>query len=471
MKPPKNIRDLFVKSTVTVSSEFDEKVLHDTLAAYEKIETSTSLQPSRWGIIMKSKITKYTVAAGIMIAVLTGIYQFAGTIDGTGVTWAQVVEQINRHEKYKCHQRVVRSDGTKQSTMNMYHLNLSQRREEIEDGTIRIFDMRGKDAIIVELDPRRKKAAVTKLLGFGPRKDPDIIAMVKGFEQVSIVRLGTKKQNGKVLHGFRHQPNKYNDFTVWVDFETKLPVEIAIKHPEAGQTILMDEFEFDFTVDPSLFDPKVPAGYKVETITDRYRPVGPGKITPQDAQVEQINRYEKYKCRQRVVRSRGSKWPTMKIYHLNPSQRREEIEDGTLRIVDMRGKDVIIVELDPRRKKAVVTKLLGFGPQKDPDLIAVTRQFEQGPVEKIGTKKQNGKILYGFRLPPNKYNEITVWVDMDTKLPVAMETKHPTAGETIFTDEFEFSSTMDPSLFKTDVPAGYKVETIIKDYRPVAPKR
>jgi hypothetical protein len=142
--------------------------------------------------------------------------------------------------------------------------------------------MRGKDPITVELYPDQMKATVTKLIGFGPRKDPHIIEMVKRFEQESTERLGTKKQNGKILHGFRHQPNKHNDFTVWVDPKTKLPVEIELVHTQRGQTIFLDEFEFDFELDPSAFSTDIPDGYEVKTIIQDYRPVESKEISAED---------------------------------------------------------------------------------------------------------------------------------------------------------------------------------------------
>jgi hypothetical protein len=142
--------------------------------------------------------------------------------------------------------------------------------------------MRGKDAITVELKPAQMKAIVTKMIGFGPRSDPHIIAMIKRYERVSTEKLGTKKVNGKTLHGFRHSPNKYNEFTAWVDPKTKLPVEVEIKHLNRGQTIFMDEFEFDFELDESAFSTDVPDGYEVENLTLDYRPTEPKEITAED---------------------------------------------------------------------------------------------------------------------------------------------------------------------------------------------
>jgi hypothetical protein len=140
--------------------------------------------------------------------------------------------------------------------------------------------MRAKDVITVDLYPAKKKAIVTKLIGAGPEKDPDIIEMAKnitemakGFSQESTEKLGTKFLNGKKLCGFSHKLSENNHFTIWVDAQTKLPVEVKIVHFRNGkvfQTLFMDEFEFDFQLDPSAFSTDVPQGYQVENLTHNY---------------------------------------------------------------------------------------------------------------------------------------------------------------------------------------------------------
>ena len=281
MSPTDKIDNLIKQFKITASPELDRRI--DAL-----IEQSAE-QPDRpltiWSKIMKSNITKSAAAAVIVI----GVFIFLTQGNGASVAWAEVVEQLNLHEKYKCRQQVVRSEGVQVPTKNIYHWNLSLRRQEGEDGNIQIIDMRNEDAVTLELYPEQKKAIVTKLLGFGPKKDPDIIDMVKRFEQESTERLGTKKQDGKVLQGFHHQPNEHNDFTVWVDPKTKLPVEIELKHIFDGQvrqTIFMDEFEFDFTLPMSAFSTEAPEGYTVETLINDYRPVEPLGISFKDIQKE-----------------------------------------------------------------------------------------------------------------------------------------------------------------------------------------
>jgi hypothetical protein len=281
MKSPKDIEHQIINTHIKPRSEMRSRVLEEAFKAQAELQGHTvSRSDSKWRLVMNNRITRYVAAAIILIVTLVAINQLGGTVDGTSVVWAQVVKQMHTHTRYKCRQRVIREEGPAVPTMIVYHLNLSLRRQEVEDGSIHVIDMRGKDATILELSPKEKKAVVTVMKGFGPKKDPDIVDMVKRFEQASTERLGTKKKDGQTLQGFRHAPNEHNDFTVWVDPETKLPVEIELRHPTAKQTIFMDEFEFDFTLDESAFSTAVPEGYEVETIVSDYSAIQNKVVTP-----------------------------------------------------------------------------------------------------------------------------------------------------------------------------------------------
>lgn len=282
MKQNRKIDNLIKNLKTQTSSELDQRI--DRLL---NTQEETPKQPLKiWSKIMHSKQTK-PMAAAIIIAALAGLYWITGSFDGATIAWAQVVEQLNAHEKYKCRQRVERPDGPPIPTQDIYHMNLSLRRQESEDGTIQIIDMQNEDAVTLELDPGRRTAIVTTLLGFGPRKDPDVIEMVKRFDQESTERLGRKRVHGKRLYGFHHRANEHNDFTVWIDPKTKLPVEIELKHIHDGQvrqTIFMDEFEFDFDLPMSAFSTEVPGGYEVKTMVQDYRPKSPRQVTGEDIQ-------------------------------------------------------------------------------------------------------------------------------------------------------------------------------------------
>jgi hypothetical protein len=252
-----------------------EDLMNQTL---DRLAAAPRPQPSKQGNLFMKTIAKLAVAAVVLFVVFVG-WNLLDKSGSSGVLWAEVVEQISNHTKYKCRQSIVRNQGPQVPVMTVYHLNLSQRRQEVEDGSIHVIDMRGQDAVTLELHPDTRKALVEKMLGFGPTNDPDIIEMVKRFDQQAVERLGTKTENGKTLYGFRHKPDANNDFTVWVDAKTKLPVEVRITHTQVPQTITLDQFEFDFDLDPSVFSTEVPEGYTVETIELDYRTVEPKEIT------------------------------------------------------------------------------------------------------------------------------------------------------------------------------------------------
>jgi len=71
MRSEKNIEKLVGKINVTPDTQMDRKTLNDILMAQEKTKTTSSAnaQPNVWRIIMQSKITKFTAAAVVIIAV------------------------------------------------------------------------------------------------------------------------------------------------------------------------------------------------------------------------------------------------------------------------------------------------------------------------------------------------------------------------------------------------------------------
>jgi len=83
MKSSRDIEKLFKDLHDTTSAEMDQRVLRDVSQTLEKPN-----RPNIWRIIMKTRITKLAAAAVIIIAVLIGINQFGGSIDGAGVAYA-----------------------------------------------------------------------------------------------------------------------------------------------------------------------------------------------------------------------------------------------------------------------------------------------------------------------------------------------------------------------------------------------
>ena len=97
MKPADNIEEVIKKNlNFTAGTELHDRMLDDVLNAQEKSKKTKSalVLPGIRRTIMKSRITKLAAAAVIIIAVLIGINQFGGSIDGASVAWADVAERF-----------------------------------------------------------------------------------------------------------------------------------------------------------------------------------------------------------------------------------------------------------------------------------------------------------------------------------------------------------------------------------------
>ncbi|MHC4130525.1 MAG: hypothetical protein ACYSSP_01065 [Planctomycetota bacterium] len=90
-----NIEKKIERMNFKGSAEMHNRILGDALQAQAGVKSDI------WRMIMKSKITKLAPAAVIIIAVLIGINQFSGSIDGSNVAWAELIERVERsHDEY-----------------------------------------------------------------------------------------------------------------------------------------------------------------------------------------------------------------------------------------------------------------------------------------------------------------------------------------------------------------------------------
>jgi len=222
-------------------------------------------RPTGGSKIMK-QITKIAAAAVIIIAILAGIHHFGGSIDGTSVAWADVIEQISEFRPYVC-KLTFKYDGDRpDDTHTVMYMTLSRRREIRDQGKlIQVFDMSQRPVRILVLYPDRKVSRETLLLDRGPIKDPDMLRIIAGRQNGTEEDLGLDKINGKTVKVF-HSPDKHNEFTVWVDVETSLPERIEIRQPTSKRTVIIEEFDFDVELDESLFDTTAPKDYTVDRV-------------------------------------------------------------------------------------------------------------------------------------------------------------------------------------------------------------
>jgi hypothetical protein len=221
------------------------------------------------GTIMKNRITKLATAAVVIIAVIVSVHWFVGPTGGTSIVFADVLEQIRTFRPY-VYKQTIQYETRPDSIKQVMHFSLSRRREIWGDGSIWVFDMSEKPVRILTLYPNKKQAIEMTLTDMGPAKDPDLLRILVGRQDGTEEDLGISEIDGRNVKIF-HSPDKTNDFTVWADMETGLPVRIELFQEQLKRTIVMEEFEFDRDFDEALFSVTAPKGYAVEKVERKGR--------------------------------------------------------------------------------------------------------------------------------------------------------------------------------------------------------
>ncbi len=165
-----------------------------------------------------------------------------------------------------------------------------------------------------------------------------------------------------------------------------------------------------------------------------------------------------YQCTQTVYYG-NKEHQTIKLYRLNLSQRREERPNNETFIVDMRQTPVCTLYLYNNDKLAQVRKDYGMGQRKDPDWLQMLTNMETSDAEELGVQEINGSRAKGFRTV-SKYNDITIWADIETGLPVQVVIIHLQNDRKIVLEDFQFDINFDPTLFSTEPPTGYQVHEV-----------
>lgn len=207
--------------------ELDEKILDN---CFNELNTQKSLapvtRPNIWRIIMTSKITKPIAAAIIITAVLTGIYQLTGSIDGAGVAWADVLEQIynTRTVMYK------KTFETEKHTFTSNYMLMepSLMRSELPHGDVMIWNF--STGVNLHLMPQLKCALVEQRIG---RKQSTKIhnrfEWLKKLHEQDAEFVGEEEIDGITVNVFVYEI-PFERTTVWVDTKSDLPVKVKMEY-------------------------------------------------------------------------------------------------------------------------------------------------------------------------------------------------------------------------------------------------
>ena len=146
-----------------------------------------------------------------------------------------------------------------------------------------------------------------------------------------------------------------------------------------------------------------------------------------------------------------------RVMVLEPYNMRVESEDGKVWILDHSiGKTLV---LEPSRKLAWVSSTT----KTTLDVYNTFKNFQNMEgflIEECGQKQIDGKSSIGFRLTKeDKSQEIMVWAELETKLPLLIEETRIDAQSHVFqaiTNDIVFDVELDEALFNIEPPEGYK---------------
>lgn len=156
----------------------------------------------------------------------------------------------------------------------------------------------------------------------------------------------------------------------------------------------------------------------------------------------------------------GENLPIARIMSMGTQRVRSEILSADVQVIAIYDYDTSqMLTLNPKQKIAAIIDIKGL-PEKPENFVEIMRnminELQHDPdvsIESLGEKEIDGCMAQGFRAAGPEGNELMIWADSQTSVPIRMELKwRQTHSE--FTG-FEFDEVLDESLFSMDIPEGY----------------
>lgn len=227
------------------------------------VQQSQRVQAAPTGWTRMTRRAGVLLAASVLVAAMAVGWSMLGH---QHVLFADVVQRI-RESKTIFFKSTVETEGMPPvvMTQTLASPGYVRIRGDSDDGPITIFDKQESAGLM--LNPKTKQAIkLTSAQGL-PKEAAslaDFIDWLKTPREHSKQDLGPRKIEGKPTFGFRVRKDN-QDYDVWVDQETGLPLRIESTFEVLGKTVsfVMDEFVFDAKVDPELFSLTPPEGYTV----------------------------------------------------------------------------------------------------------------------------------------------------------------------------------------------------------------
>jgi hypothetical protein len=232
--------------------------------------------------IMKSPIVKFAVAAAIIAVVGLGVFEFIGTGAKSGVVWAEVAKKVEASRGVIYRRMYTMSnkpdgDGYSINYESPPHFRI----DSYKGGKVTRSTYRDSDArTVVYVVHEGKRYIRDKMPEENGQKNQSLAdpkQFVQMFMSCEYKKLGQKTIEGVLCEGLETTDPTFGEASfkvdslvarLWVSVETGYPVllegevvgnngQLQIK----GKGIL-DQFQWDVELDPSIFEPNIPPDYE-----------------------------------------------------------------------------------------------------------------------------------------------------------------------------------------------------------------
>lgn len=226
-----------------------------------------------------NRFTKLAAAAVVIMAVMTGVHYFGGSVQMASVAWGEVLRNVEQAQSFMFQHQWTIKTAEATTELNSVIYNASEygiRRDMYMNEKLQsIAYVPPTGNVITEVLPQMKKYALATLTEQQLREMHEQVnprQMVKEFMSFEHTELGRDTINGIEVEGIEVDDPKFNKGLfersvgrLWVDVRTNLPVRIELEGVAGGGSMEMKivacDFEWDVELGASDFEPNIPADY------------------------------------------------------------------------------------------------------------------------------------------------------------------------------------------------------------------
>jgi len=307
MKSSRQIEKIVVGARARAGRVTDERILTDAGVALTKSSNNRPQAmrpgPTIWRIIMESKITRYSAAAVVTLAIAFVLISPFGSSDSGGVVWAKVVQNMDKVQMFvHKEQRFYYELGEEEPFLKTNVIKHACQKYGVVEEQYTIGGdlmhrayLLGEARQIVAVLPEAKKyfkmPMTDTMAQFIDRLTPR--GLVEYFMAIEHKELGKSRIDGREVEGFEAMdtelwpihdtfrflfPVKQITWRFWIDVESSLPVRaeyeiITDRGLLTGMKKLKVvckayDFEYHQEAHEELFDPNIPDDYTELKLTD-----------------------------------------------------------------------------------------------------------------------------------------------------------------------------------------------------------